>query len=362
MFLREVMGLIKIDAREVSELLRGEVPTPVGTTSDIPLPVDEARPEWFQLVQRRLRSQHYAYNTELAYLDLLDRFVVFHDGRDPRGLGTNEVRGFLEHLAVERNVAASLQNQAFSALLFAMVKVYEIQLGDLNGTARAKGDQRLPLVLTVGEVQRLLVEVAGIPLLVSQLLYGSGLRLKEALRLRIKDVDFEYRQLVIRDTKGREDRVTYLPEAVAGELRAQVDAAERMHAADLETGHGRVWLPFALAEKYPHADRELGWQYVFPSPRLAVDPRSRTVRRHHLGESSVQKAVKRALGAAGIRKPASCHTLQHSFATHLLEAGTNIRTVQELLGHKDVSTTMIYTHVLNRPGVSGRSPLDVGLV
>jgi integron integrase len=275
-------------------------------------------------------------------------------------MGTRQVKMYLEHLAIERHVAPSTQNQAFSALLFAYTKVYEKKLGDLSETARAKGDTRLPVVLTVDEVERLLARLTGISLLVAQLLYGSGLRLLEALRLRVKDVDFGFGQIVVRDTKGNEDRVTFLPDTIRSRLEEQIERARLQQAADLAAGHGRVWLPYALAEKYPNADRAFEWQYVFPATRLSVDPRSGVVRRHHLDESTIQKDVKKAVKAAGIRKPASCHSLRHSFATHLLEAGTDIRTVQELLGHKDVSTTMIYTHVLNRPGLSGKSPLDRG--
>lgn len=356
LFLRNVIELEAIDTRQVSMLFRGE--DDLSSTTDVPTFVDETRPEWYQQVQRSLRTQHYALATEEAYLDWLDRFVRFHDDKDPRELGTNAVKAFLEHLALERNVAASTQNQAFSALLFSCSTVFGIELGDLSQTVRARGDKRLPVVLTMTEVDRLLSELQGLPLLIAQLLYGAGLRLKEALRLRIKDVDAEYGQIVVRDTKGNEDRVTYLPETLRNDLMAQVEQAQTLHALDLDEGYGRVWLPFALATKYPNAEVEPGWQYVFPASNLSVDPRTNVPRRHHLGESTVQKAVKRAATAAGIAKPATCHSLRHSFATHSIESGADIRTVQELLGHKDVSTTMIYTHVLNRPGVSGRSPLD----
>ncbi|MDA1166375.1 MAG: integron integrase [Planctomycetota bacterium] len=325
----------------------------------MPSRVDESQPEWAQQVQRTLRTQHYAIRTESAYLDWLKRFVDFHQGADPRGLGTVAVRQFLEHLAVDRNVAASTQNQAFSALLFALESVFKIELGDLSETARAKGDKRLPVVLSVEEVDRLLDELSGPPGLVAGLLYGSGLRLLEALRLRIKDIDFDHEHIVVRDTKGNEDRVTYLPDLVRDELREQVERALALHQQDLTDGYGEVWLPFALSEKYPNAATEPGWQYVFPAFRMSVDPRTGTVRRHHLGETSIQRAVKRAGRTAGIVKLVNCHALRHSFATHSIQDGADIRTVQELLGHKDVSTTMIYTHVLNRPGLSGKSPLDV---
>ncbi len=358
MFLRNVIGLESLDARGVSKSLPNAPQQAAMTQTDVPPPVRPDKPPWFQQVQRAMRVHHYAIRTESAYLDWLERFVTFHGVRDPRKLGTAEVKAYLEHLAVERNLSPSTQNQALSALLFAFTKVYEKNLGDLSGTARAKGDKRLPVVLTIPEVDRLIGQMQGVQWLLARLLYGSGLRLLEALRLRVKDVDFGYAQIVVRDTKGNEDRLTYLPESLRQELREQIECARRLHEQDLAAGHGRVWLPYALAEKYPNADRSFEWQYVFPAAKLSVDPRSGVVRRHHFGESSVQKAVKRALATAGIEKHASCHSLRHSFATHLIESGTDIRTVQELLGHKDVSTTMIYTHVLNRPGISGQSPLD----
>lgn len=356
LFLRNVIECPDMDLRHVLDALAENSPPVVQELG--PPRVDERAPDWYQAVQRELRVHHYAIRTESAYLDWLSRYVTFHGGRNPREMGTREVKAFLEHLAIERNVAASTQNQAFSALLFAYTKVYEKDLGDLSETARAKGDKRLPVVLTVDEVQRVLERMSGTSRLVAELLYGSGLRLLEGLRLRVKDVDFGFGHIVVRDTKGNEDRVTYLPDLIRTRLQEQIERVRLQHEADLAAGHGRVWLPHALAEKYPEEDRSLAWQYVFPAPRLSVDPRSGIVRRHHLGESSIQKEVKRAVRAAGIRKPASCHSLRHSFATHLLETGDDIRTVQELLGHKDVSTTMIYTHVLNRPGISGKSPLD----
>lgn len=362
LFLRNVIGLTEIDARRVTDLFRSSNAGRSGDSVDSgenPVIVDETRPEWHQLVQRSLRTQHYALATERAYLEWLERFVRFHDDKDPRESGAADVRAFLEHLALERNVAASTQNQAFSALLFACSTVFGTKLENLSDTVRARGDKRLPVVLTMDEVDRVLANLVGLPLLVAQLLYGSGLRLKEALRLRIKDVDTGYGQIVVRDTKGNEDRVTYLPETIRDQLIEQIENARTLHARDIDEGYGRVWLPFALATKYPNAEVEPGWQYVFPASSFSVDPQTNVLRRHHLGESTVQKAVKRAVTLAGITMPATCHSLRHSFATHSIEAGADIRTVQELLGHKDVSTTMIYTHVLNRPGVSGKSPLDV---
>jgi integron integrase len=360
LFLRNVICLDEIDTRSVSALAvstDGTAIDPAGMR-DVRARVDTTRAEWSQQVQRALRTQHYAFATEKAYLDWLDRFVVFHREKDPRTLGTIEIRAFLEYLALERNVAPGTQNQAFSALLFAFSKVFLVELGDLSTTARAKGDQRLPVVLTMDEVDQVLNLMSGLSLLVAQLLYGAGLRVSEALRLRVKDVDFGYEQIVVRDTKGNEDRVTYLPEVVQDALTEQIAYSLELHTNDLAAGHGRVWLPYALAEKYPNASTEPGWQYVFPATRLSIDPRSGETRRHRQNESLIQKSVKRAVHEAGIRKQATCHTLRHSFATHAIQSGSDIRTVQELLGHKDVSTTMIYTHVLNRPGVSGKSPLD----
>ncbi len=327
------------------------------TEEEVYLP-DPNEPEWLKQVRRELRIRHYAYNTEKAYVDWLRRFVAFHGDRPWGELGTAEVRDFLADLAIKRKVTPSTQNQAFSALLFAFREVFKQELEDLDDVQRAKGHRRVPVVLTPSEVRQVLEHVDDLYLLIAQLLYGAGLRLLEALRLRVKDVDFGYDQLVIRDTKGKQDRVTILPEMMRKVLRDQIETARKIHEQDLEQGHGRVYLPNALAKKYPNAEREFAWQYVFPSHKLSVDPRTGVVRRHHVGESGVQKSIKRSITKAGIDKKAGCHTLRHSFATHMLASGTDIRTIQELLGHKDVSTTMIYTHVLNRPGIAVRSPLD----
>ena len=309
-------------------------------------------------MQRVLRVAHYAQKTEKAYTQWWERFEKFSGGRPEGELGAAEVKAFLEHLAVERHVSAATQKQALNALVFVFGNVLGRPLGNLGDMFLAKPKRRLPCVLTVDEVGRVLAELEGVPALIGQLMYGSGLRLMEALRLRLKDVDFENGQIVVRDGKGEKDRVTVLPESLREALRAHMRQVWQMHRDDVAAGGGRVELPYALAVKYPKADQEWCWQYVFPAPGLSKDPRSGAIRRHHLHETTIQRAMKAAVRRSGVAKPASCHTLRHSFATHLLEAGYDIRTLQELLGHSDVETTMIYTHVLNRPGIAVRSPLD----
>lgn len=283
---------------------------------------------------------------------------MFHGKRHPSELGGEEVEGFLTHLAVEGRVAPSTQNQALAALLFLYREVLQIELPWAAGIQRAKRKPRLPVVLTVAEVQAVLGRMDGVPLLLAQLLYGPGLRLMECMRLRVKDVDFERREILVREGKGGKDRVTMLPESVVPALRKQIDAVALQHKHDLKDGCGEVYLPYAPAKKYPNAGRDLAWQYVFPSHKLSIDPRSGKTRRHHLDEKVLQRTFKQAVYDSGLAKHATPHTLRHSFATHLLQAGHDIRTIQELLGHQDVSTTMIYTHVLNRGGRGVRSPLD----
>jgi integron integrase len=278
--------------------------------------------------------------------------------RHPKDLGPEEVEGFLTYLAVDGQVAASTQNQAKSALLFLYKEVLGSELAWLDGVEAAKRPERLPVVLTVDEVNVVLGRMIGTHGLIGRLLYGSGMRLMEAVRLRVKDVDFRRLEILIRDGKGAKDRVTMLPQALAESLRAHLVLVRQIHAQDLAAGYGDVYLPFALERKYPSAPREWLWQYIFPAARLSEDPRSGKLRRHHFDEQVVQRAMRQALRDAGINKPATPHTLRHSFATHLLQSGYDIRTVQELLGHKDVSTTMIYTHVLNRGGRGVVSPLD----
>lgn len=309
-------------------------------------------------VKDMVRMKHYAYSTEQSYVQWIRRYILFHDKRHPQEMGAVEVEAFLTHLAVTENVAASTQNQALSALLFLYRYVLEQPLDESIDAVRAKRSQHLPTVLTVAEVQAILQQMSGVPLLIAQMLYGSGLRVLEGLRLRVKDVDFAQGQIVVRDTKGKRDRVTMLPETVMEPLQAHLVLVRHQHQRDLAQGFGSVYLPYALERKYPHADRDWIWQYVFPSSRLSVDPRSDITRRHHLDATVMQKAVRRAVKQAAIPKKVGCHTFRHSFATHLLQNGYDIRTVQELLGHKDVKTTMIYTHVLNKGGRGVRSPLD----
>jgi integron integrase len=315
-------------------------------------------PRLLDQVRDRIRLKHYSIRTEQAYLDWVRRFVVFHGRRHPRELGHAHVEAFLTHLAVEGNVAAATQNQAKSALLFLYKEVLGAELPWLDGVESAKRPARLPVVLTVEEVRGVLQRVDGTRGLILRLLYGTGMRLLEALRLRVKDVDFQRREILVRDGKGARDRVTMLPDRLALPLREHLARVKALHDDDLRAGYGEVYLPYALSRKYPNAAREWAWQYVFPSAKRSVDPRSGAVRRHHADDQNVQRAMRAALREAGIAKPATPHTLRHSFATHLLESGNDIRTVQELLGHRDVATTMIYTHVLNRGGRGVLSPLD----
>lgn len=308
-------------------------------------------------VRAALRVRHCSIRTEHSYIHWIKRFVHFHGLRHPSELGEREVADFLSHLAVRGKVAASTQNQALNALVFMYKYALGRPLGEITGAVRAKRPQRLPVVLTQNEVRRIFRHMNGVPWLVACLLYGSGLRIMEGVRLRVKDIEFARLAIVVRDGKGAKDRVVTLPEDVVEPLQSHLSWTKTVHDKDLAAGLGEVYLPHALGRKYPNAGKEWGWQYVFPSRSVSVDPRSGAQRRHHINESIVQKAVKTAVRAAGIDKPASCHTLRHSFATHLLERGMDIRTVQEQLGHKDVRTTQIYTHVLARGGLAVKSPL-----
>jgi integron integrase len=315
-------------------------------------------PKLLDQVREALRVRHYSIRTEATYILWVRKFILFHGKRHPLEMGEREVGEFLTHLAVERDVAAATQNQALCALLFLYRTVLDRPLEWVGEVVRAKQPARLPVVLSRDEVRAVLEQLRGVKGLMARLLYGSGLRLMECLRLRVKDVDFGQNRLIIRDGKGQKDRVTVLPATMKEPLRRQIEEVRTIHRQDLAEGFGRVYLPHALARKYPNANRELGWQYLFPASRRSADPRSGTMQRHHLAETALQKEVRAAVRRAGIVKPATCHTFRHSFATHLLEAGSDIRTVQELLGHKDVSTTMIYTHVTNQGALGVRSPID----
>lgn len=315
-------------------------------------------PRLLDQVRQALRLKHYALRTEESYVGWVRRFILFHHKRHPQTLGTPEVEAFLSDLAVNQHVAASTQNQALSALLFLYTVVLKQPLAGPLNTVRAKQPQRLPTVLTREEVRRVLDALTGVHQVMAQLLYGSGLRLMECVRLRVKDLDFAQRQLVVREGKGAKDRLTMLPDRVLAPLQMQLQYVKLLHEQDLRAGYGNVYLPHALDRKYPNAERLWIWQYVFPAEGLSTDPRTQVVGRHHRDESGLQKAVKRAAQLADVPKHVTCHVFRHSFATHLLEDGYDIRTVQELLGHSDVKTTMIYTHVLARGGRGVRSPLD----
>ena len=320
--------------------------------------MQEQAPRLLDQVRARIRFKHYSIRTEQAYIDWIRRFIKFNRNRHPVELSSRDVELFLTHLASVGHVAASTQNQAQSALLFLYREVLSRELPWLEGVVRAKMPSRLPVVLTRTEVADVLTRMRGTHRLIGDLLYGTGMRIMEALRLRVKDVDFGRRELLVRDGKGAKDRVTMLPDRLFPVLRAHLIEAKRLHRMDLQDGFGAAWMPFALARKYPTAANEWAWQYVFPADRRSADPRTGIMRRHHISDQSFQRAMREALRASGIAKPATPHTLRHSFATHLLEAGYDIRTVQELLGHSDVSTTMVYTHVLNRGGRGVASPLD----
>ena len=306
-----------------------------------------------------IRTRHYSIRTEDAYLRWARKFILFHGERHPGEMGEAEVGAFLTHLAVERNVAASTRNQALAAVLFLYKIVLDQPLAWIDDVVRAKKPERLPVVFTRDEVRGVLGRLEGPKWLMVSLLYGSGLRLMECLRLRVKDVDFGQNHIIVRDGKGQKDRVTVLPATLAGPLKRQVEHVAAVHRLDLDEGFGRAYLPFALARKYPNADRELAWQYLFPALKRSPDPRSEMIRRHHSAETALQKSVRDAVRAAGISKPGTCHSFRHSFATHLLENGSDIRTVQDLLGHADVRTTMIYTHVLQLGPMGVRSPADL---
>lgn len=317
-----------------------------------------AEPRLLDRVRDALRRGHYSPRTEAQYLLWIRRYILFHAKRHPLEMGSAEVERYLTHLAVTQKVSASTQNQALSALLFLYGRVLERPLGTVSGVVRARMPSRLPVVLSRDEARAVIGHLQGAIRLIVVLLYGAGLRLNEALDLRVKDVDFDRRQITVRRGKGAKDRLVPLPDAIREPLRAHLQRVKTQHDADLARGFGRVALPDALDRKFPHADREWVWQFLFPAARVCDDPRWGPPTRYHLHETAVQREVKRAVAAAGVAKRVGCHTFRHSFATHLLEDGYDIRTIQELLGHADVSTTMLYTHVANRGALGVRSPAD----
>lgn len=320
--------------------------------------VSQDSPKLLDRMRAEIRVRHYSIRTEETYLDWARRFILYHNKQHPKDLGADHVQAFLSYLALERNVSSSTQNQAKSALLFLYRDVLHVELPWLDEVVSAKMGKRLPVVLTSNEIRRLLNGMSGTMGLISTLLYGTGMRLLEGLRLRVKDIEFERREIIVREGKGNKDRVTVLPENLILPLQAHLAKVKALHEKDLDAGFGEVHMPNALALKYPSGARTWGWQFVFPSTVRSIDPRTLIERRHHIYEASVQRAVREAAKVAEIHKPVSPHVLRHSFATHLLQAGYDIRTVQELLGHSSVETTMIYTHVLNKGGKGVKSPLD----
>ena len=334
-----------------------------------------ARPRLLDQVRERLRCKHYSYRTEKTYLYWIRHFILFHNRRHPEEMGEPEIAAYLSHLAVDRRVSASTQNQAFNALLFLYKQVLERNIGLIQGVTRAKPGSHLPVVVTRDEVSAVLQRLQGREWLMAALMYGCGLRVMECLRLRVKDIDFGFRQIMVRDGKGKKDRSVPLPGSLERLLQLRIEEVTRLRDNDIADGYGETSLPYALDRKYPNAGREIGWWYIFPASRTARDPYSGRTKRHHVDESVIQRAVRAAVRAAGLHKPVSCHTFRHSFATHMLEAGHDIRTIAapahpcargirtslhstRLLGHQDVRTTMIYTHVLGRGGRGAYSPLD----
>jgi integron integrase len=316
------------------------------------------KPRLLDSLRHEVRKRHYSYRTEKQYVAWVRRFIVFHGKRHPLEMGAAEVEAYLSYLATSRNVASATQAQALAAILFLYKRVLNVDLPWLSNVTRARRPKRLPVVLTHDEVLRWLSELPDPYWLVASLFYGSGLRLLEGLRLRVKDVDLTQRRLLVRDGKGFKDRVTLLPKKLVAPMERQLRHVRDLHDQSIDRGHGGVELPYALERKYPRAHLDFAWQYVFPAAKPSRDPRTGVWRRHHLHEQSVQRVMREALRRARIEKPASCHTLRHCFATHMLESGSDIRTVQELMGHASVKTTQIYTHVLNRGGIAARSPLD----
>lgn len=319
----------------------------------------EQKPKLLDQMKNRLRVLHYSLRTERAYLDWVKRFVFFHDKRHPDSMGSTEIEAFLDFLAIKKKVAASTQNQALSAILFLYKEVLRQDPGWVSASKRAKRPQKVPTVFSHAEIKMLFPHLDGTSWIMAHLLYGSGLRLMECVRLRVKDLDFDRNQVVVRNGKGDKDRRSVFPQVLKGTLKLHLDKIKSLHDKDLSDGFGSVYLPFALEKKYASLNKNWAWQYVFPSRKLSKDPKSGVIRRHHINEQVLQRKVKNAIRLAGIPKHGSCHTLRHSFATHLLESGYDIRTIQDLLGHKDVRTTMVYTHILNKSGRGVISPSDV---
>jgi integron integrase len=359
---REALRLLYRDFLKAS----WAVQKPVGAIYDLPLQSGlssketvSVNSEIFKKLQIEIRYRHYSIRTEQTYIQWVRRFLYFHKMKPVDDLSAGDVKAFLEYLAVKKQVSASTQNQALNAIVFLFGTVLKKNLGEIGEFRRAKRPVRLPVVLAREEADKLLNALPGLYALMAGLLYGSGLRLMECVRLRVKDIDFAQNQIIVRDGKGQKDRITMLPKRFQEPLRKHLESVKKFHDEDLAKKFGEVWLWPSLELKYKNASKEWIWQYVFPADNLSVDPRSGRVRRHHVNENALQKFIKKAAQSAGINKKVSCHTLRHSFATHLLEGGYDIRTVQELLGHSDVSTTMIYTHVLNTPGLAVRSPVDL---
>ena len=322
------------------------------------LSAGEGSPRLLDQVKNAIQVRHYSIRTEQAYVHWVKRYIYFHNKKHPKDMGDIEITAFLSHLASKKNVSASTQNQALNALVFLYRKVLDIDVGVFKELVRAKKPKRLPVVMTHEEATEVLSHIHGMNGVMANLLYGSGLRLMECVRLRIKDIDFKFKQITVRSGKGNKDRVTLLPDAIIPDLKEAIRHAKNIHQLDLNEGYGAVYLPYALARKYKNAPKETGWQYIFPASKRAIDPRSNVIRRHHISETVLQKAVKAAVRKTNITKPASCHTFRHSFATRLLQKGNDIRTVQEYLGHANVSTTEVYTHVLNINKRGVISPID----
>jgi integron integrase len=332
--------------------------SPKETSSPSKTPEKGKGKKLLQQVSEIIRIKHYSYRTEQTYIEWIKRYILFHKKRHPKDMGLEEIQDFLAHLAVEKRVAASTQNQALSAILFLYRHVLNIEMEFPTKIVRAEKSKTLPTVLTHAEAVAVINKMQGIPKLMTKILYGSGLRIAECLRLRVKDIDFGNHQIIVRDGKGEDDRSTVLPESLIPDLDLHLQTVSLIHQRDLQQGFGEVHLPYALARKYSIAAKEWAWQYVFPSANLSVDPLTKKTMRHHMDPSALQKPIRHAAKLAKINKQVSPHTFRHSFATHLLQNGYDIRTVQELLGHKDVKTTMIYTHVLNRGASAVKSPLD----